>query len=243
MNTKKTILGIAMFISVFALTVGNSYAAMHIQISGNAADSENRIRLNSSNRVNISQSSDADIRNSINVSANTGDNNHTRNNDGDVGIHTGDSNVHVGVSNSANTNFINFNHSNRNGIWNSDNNDVLRKFHTSLSGSEEVPGPGDPNGWGIAKSATVPSKGKFCIAMQVGNIDPATDAHVHKAPKGQSGPVVIHLPVPNANGYAKGCVDADMTLLQEIKDNPSNFYINVHNASYPNGAVRGQLSN
>jgi hypothetical protein len=126
--------------------------------------------------------------------------------------------------------------------WENHDNSEWKKLHTSLNGHEEVPKMGDPDGWGHAKVAVVPSMSKFCIAMQVGNIDPATAAHVHEAPRGHAGPVVIPLPTPDHNGYVKGCVDADKSQLEEIRDNPSNFYINVHNHPFPEGAIRGQLS-
>jgi hypothetical protein len=30
--------------------------------------------------------------------------------------------------------------------------------------------------------------------------------------------------------------------MKRIRQNPENFYVNVHNADFPDGAVRGQLS-
>lgn len=110
-----------------------------------------------------------------------------------------------------------------------------------MSGGQEVPGPGDPDGRGFAKVKAFPDKGKLCVHMRVYNIDPATAAHIHEAPKGQAGPVVIDLPKPDAEGRVQGCVDADSGKLTDIKTNPSNYYVNVHNDPYPNGAVRGQL--
>lgn len=111
---------------------------------------------------------------------------------------------------------------------------------TFMNGEQEVPGPGDPDGKGFAKAKAFPDDRKFCVHMRVKDIDPATAAHVHEAPKGQSGPVVIDLPKPS-EGYVHGCVEADSEKLKDIKENPSNYYLNVHNDPYPNGAIRGQL--
>ena len=34
----------------------------------------------------------------------------------------------------------------------------------------------------------------------------------------------------------------DKNLLKDIIRNPENYYVNVHNTPFPNGAVRGQLA-
>ena len=115
--------------------------------------------------------------------------------------------------------------------------------YTVLNGQEEVPGPGDSDGWGFFRAQVYPNQGKLCVDMFVGNIATATAAHIHEAAKGASGPVVITLPTPDGSGRANGCLTGlDSNNLSAIKNNPSQFYVNVHNTPYPNGAVRGQLS-
>jgi hypothetical protein len=59
---------------------------------------------------------------------------------------------------------------------------------------------------------------------------------------GVNGPVVVALIPPDESGYSSGVVQVnDSALLQAIKLNPKNYYVNVHNADYPAGAIRGQL--
>lgn len=41
---------------------------------------------------------------------------------------------------------------------------------------------------------------------------------------------------------ASGCrAGVDRALLEDILQNPNDYYVNVHNATYQPGAVRGQL--
>lgn len=84
-------------------------------------------------------------------------------------------------------------------------------------------------------------------------------AHIHRGAPGSNGPVVVNLAFPTG-GEAADCVtetrvtganntpvfvrDASNQLLAtaaEIRDFPERFYVNVHNADHPGGAVRGQL--
>ncbi len=119
---------------------------------------------------------------------------------------------------------------------------MSRKLTANLTGSQEVPTTGDPDGTGTAKIRINPGTGQLCINLRVMNIEPATAAHIHEAKAGTAGPVVVTLPTPDANGFVSGCVTVDKSELQEIKQNPSDYYVNVHNAAYPSGALRGQLS-
>ena len=116
-----------------------------------------------------------------------------------------------------------------------------RPFSTTLTGAEEAPGPGDPDGSGEAFITLNHGRGEVCFQLTVVDIAPAAAAHIHEAPPGVPGPVVVGL-VPPTGGSSSGCVSADRDLIKDIIQNPSDYYVNVHNADFPAGAVRGQLS-
>jgi hypothetical protein len=123
-----------------------------------------------------------------------------------------------------------------------DDNGENRRLRAKLSGAAEVPGPGDPDGSGSARITLRPEQGEACFELSVSNIEPATAAHIHEGAEGVAGPVVIPLdPAPTA-GSSEGCVSGvDTALLRNILQNPRQYYVNVHNEEFPDGAVRGQL--
>ena len=116
-----------------------------------------------------------------------------------------------------------------------------RPLTTALTGAAEVPGPGDPDGSGTAVLSLNPGQEEVCFELTVTGIAPATAAHIHVGGAGVAGPVVRGL-IPPTSGSSSGCVSASRELILAIIQNPENYYVNVHNAQYPAGAVRGQLS-
>lgn len=113
---------------------------------------------------------------------------------------------------------------------------------TTLSGAEEVP-PADPDGSGFASITLNVGQTTVCWELSVSDIAPATASHIHFAPAGVNGPIVVPL-TPPTSGTSSGCREnVDPNLVQAIIDFPERYYVNVHNAEYPGGAVRGQLSN
>ncbi len=112
-------------------------------------------------------------------------------------------------------------------------------LHTQLSGEEEVPGPGDPDGSGSATTIVI-SPDTICYVLTAENIAPATAAHIHVGKRGEAGPVVLPLEPPTY-GASGGCTEADPALVSDIQENPDEYYVNVHNEEYPAGAIRGQL--
>ena len=104
-----------------------------------------------------------------------------------------------------------------------------------------MPVPGDPDGIGFATVTVNPGQGLVCYELSVSDIVPAAAAHIHEAPPGEAGPVVVTLEPPT-NGSSDGCVEVDRAEAKDILKNPADYYVNVHNAEYPAGALRGQLS-
>jgi CHRD domain len=54
-------------------------------------------------------------------------------------------------------------------------------------------------------------------------------------------PRVKELKAPS-DGSFEACARLSREKILEIKNNPSRYYVNVHNRPFPNGALRGQLS-
>jgi hypothetical protein len=120
-----------------------------------------------------------------------------------------------------------------------------RPLHANLSGVNEVPTVGDPDGSGTIQLTLNQGRSQICFKLDVRNIATPTRAHIHRGGAGVNGPIevtffdtVIANPVPVR---FQGCVPANKWLVKEIRQNPSGFYVNVHTAAFPAGAIRGQL--
>jgi hypothetical protein len=215
--------------------VTTAFGATYVNVSGNGAFSDNTVSIRQNNRTDINQHNSARIDNLLDIRSNTGGNRANFNTGGDVFIRTGDVNTSVRISDNANLNDLYIRSLMK-------NNDRFTMLQANMTGEREVPGPGDPNGWGTAWVQVNPNEGRVCTTMHVYNIASATAAHIHRGLPGAAGPVVVTLPTPNANGFANGCVNADSDTLKNIGENPWQYYVNVHNNPYPDGAMRGQLS-
>lgn len=111
----------------------------------------------------------------------------------------------------------------------------------TLDGASEVPGPGDADGFGTATVRVNLGQERVCYTLNVGSIAPATAAHIHFGDAGTAGPVVVGLQAP-AGGSSQGCATISRELAKALIQNPEAYYVNVHNAEFRAGAVRGQLS-
>lgn len=113
-------------------------------------------------------------------------------------------------------------------------------YYATLTGAQEV-GGGDPDGSGRAEISISDGFGQVCWDLNdITGIGPITAAHIHAGRAGTNGPPVFTLRPAEEGGY-KGCTDGSEWTQDRIEDNPDAFYVNVHTAQYPNGAIRGQL--
>lgn len=138
--------------------------------------------------------------------------------------------------------------------------DLDGRQEVNTSGNNAI--VGDPDGRGEFYVFAIDSVGGtdnskvLCYNLQVkriGELELAPGqgraAHIHKGKAGENGPVVANLAWPQ-DGQAADCLDARLrpaqfplgdAVVADILANPGDYYVNVHNAEYPGGAIRGQL--
>jgi hypothetical protein len=71
-----------------------------------------------------------------------------------------------------------------------------------------------------------------------------TAGHVHSAPVGVNGPVVVPLfsgSVSDDQIKAGGEIAIDAALAEAICASPDQYYVNYHTTQFPGGVIRGQL--
>ena len=110
----------------------------------------------------------------------------------------------------------------------------------SMTGDEEVPQKGPAGTTGSATLDVNRESNEVCYTFVTQNInDPLTGAHIHKGAKGAAGDVFIDLKVTPLN--LKGCVTGEPAKIQALLADAQGYYVNLHTAAHPAGAVRGQL--
>ena len=112
------------------------------------------------------------------------------------------------------------------------------KLSATLSGANETAG-GDATASGGFSATVDPETNDFCYSLWADKTVKATMAHVHKGEAGADGAPVTTLDVTGKDNDM--CIALDKDKLQPIVDNPAGFYVNIHTAAFPKGALRGQL--
>jgi CHRD domain len=134
------------------------------------------------------------------------------------------------------------------------------RLRADLRGTNEVP-VADLDGRGKASVRIDVEDGEVCFEVSFDRGGTANRGHIHRGVAGVNGGIVVaffdledtldedptdrqdpRLDVLERRNRLSGCVDGlNPELLREIKGNPSAFYVNLHNARFPGGFVRGQL--
>ncbi len=113
------------------------------------------------------------------------------------------------------------------------------KIRASMNGKQEVT-KGASNGKGTFTGTF--RGGKLCYTLTISGVSSPNAAHIHKGARGKDGAVVIDLKPTFKSGKSSKCVAVKASVAKAIKAKPAGFYANVHNKSFPNGAIRGQLT-
>ena len=134
--------------------------------------------------------------------------------------------------------------------------DTEIKLTTTLTGLNPLTGTvtGDPDGSGKAEFTFDTEQGTVCYEIEVEGIAAPVEpgpgvgsAHIHTLASVPPGAIAVNLqadfqPDKSDEFKASGCVQVDSALLQAILENPDQFYVNIHNAEFPGGALAGLLS-
>ncbi len=84
------------------------------------------------------------------------------------------------------------------------------------------------------------SSGEICVVITTHGTEPLSAGHIHEKTAGsQVGDVVVEL-VQVSDTKFKGCT-VNPPVAAGLLTMPSDYYLNVHNAPYPGGALRGDL--
>lgn len=95
------------------------------------------------------------------------------------------------------------------------------------------------SGTGAVTAALIGSQ-LFLAGRFEGLSSPATAAHLHRAPKGERGPIAFPLRIVSAPaGAIGGSVELTKDQIEELKK--GGYYVQIHTERNPDGELRGWL--
>ncbi len=109
----------------------------------------------------------------------------------------------------------------------------------TASGENETMG-GDEDGSAHGTFTLDTASGEICYRVTADALEDVAGMHIHEAPAGKDGDIVVELD-PTKVDDGRACTQADRSLVADIVESPEHYYLNLHTATYPEGAVRGQL--
>ena len=129
------------------------------------------------------------------------------------------------------------------------------RFKTDLLSTNELTSH-DLDGTGKATVWIDAAAGTVCFDLSFSDSGTPNRAHIHVGNASTAGGIVVpFFDIHTADraldarhdqleskSRTDGCVTADPALLAQIAANPGNYYVNLHNARFPAGSMRGQLS-
>jgi len=117
-------------------------------------------------------------------------------------------------------------------------------YIAQLSGANEVPTAGDPDGTGAAAVSfhALESGYRVCWDLSYSGIGDPIAAHIHKGAAGVPGDVVIAFFMTPDTASLSGCTDATVDQVNPILADPASYYVNIHTDAHQAGAIRGQLA-
>ncbi|MER8236345.1 CHRD domain-containing protein [Streptomyces sp. NPDC094049] len=116
-----------------------------------------------------------------------------------------------------------------------------------LTGDQQPPGKdgaatGDRDGRAIALVKVQGDRVTFALSWN--GVDSPARAHLHQGAPGSQGPSVAALfaePVPSSAYSVAGQTALPSALAERLRNDPDDFYVDLHTEALPGGAVRGQL--
>jgi len=102
----------------------------------------------------------------------------------------------------------------------------------------------------VTMQATVAGQGQLTATLMGNKLtvngtvqglrSPATDAHIHRGPKGIPGPAILDLTVTKATAATiSGTVELSASQLDDLKN--GNLYVQVNSERAPDGNLRGWI--
>lgn len=118
--------------------------------------------------------------------------------------------------------------------------DLVQVEFDTLSGNEESPAV--PTAAAGTAATTVDFAARsVSIHVHATGVDDATDAHIHRAPAGTNGPVLVGL-VKDAVDLGHWSVEGHVVTATDLADFRAGlWYVNVHTPAHPGGEIRAQI--